>query len=52
MSYMRGGPCGQVVKFACSTSGGPAFTSSDPGPRPMHHSLSHAMVASHIEELE
>ena len=32
--------------------GGPGFTCSDPRCRPTHCSLSHAVAASHIEELE
>ena len=32
--------------------GGPGSVGLDPGPGPLHHSSSHAVVASHIEELE
>ena len=37
-----------MVKFTCCV---PEFTSSDPGRRPTHCSASHAVAASHIEEL-
>ena len=41
-----------MVKFACSTTVAPEFASLDPVHTPTQHSSSHAVVASHIEELE
>ena len=43
-----GQPCGEVVKFVCSTLAAQGFASSDPG----HSSLSHAEAASHIAQPE
>ena len=48
---MRGRPGGVVVKFTLCF-GGLGFASSDPGCGPTHRSSSHAVVASHIAELE
>ena len=44
-------PSGIVVRFRCSALVA-RIRQSDPGCGPMHHSSSHAVVASHIEELE
>ena len=42
-------PSGSVCLFHFS---GPRFVSLDPGHRPIHHSSSQAVAASHMEELE
>ena len=49
--YHGGQPSGQVAKFA-HCFGCLGFTSSDPGHGHTHHSSGHAVVVSHIEELE
>ena len=45
----RGQPSGVVVKVHVLCFDGPVFTGSDPRHRPTHHSSSHAVVASHIQ---
>ena len=45
-----GQPGGVVVHMLCF--GGLGFTGLDPGRRPIQHSSSHAVAASHMEEIE
>ena len=46
--WTRSWPSGVVVKFSCSASAAWDLY-SDPRCRPTHHSLSHALAASHIQ---
>ena len=45
----RGLPSRVVVKFAHSTSAAQGLPGSNPGHGPTHRSLTHAVVASHIQ---
>ena len=47
-----GWPCGWVVKFACSTAGGPVFHWFESWARTWHCSSDHAEAASHMPQLE
>ena len=47
-----GWPRGRVVKFECSTAGGPGFRRFESWAQTWHHSSSHAEAASHIPQLE
>ena len=37
---------------SCALLGGPGFSGSNPGCRPTHHSSSHAVAVSHIQNRE
>ena len=48
---VRGRPSGIVVRFGLHF-GSPRFAGSDPGHRALHHSSSHAVAASHVQEFK